>query len=131
MDDGVDRDFDEVWKSILSKMDFVIVQTYRMTMLAQSANIILPGLAPFEREGTITNDRGRVQWLRPSLPINGESRADWEILMMVMKTMDKKAQVFTDLSQVIMEMCEKIPAYKDVSFFKLGEKGNVIMEIIN
>jgi NADH-quinone oxidoreductase subunit G len=123
LDDGVDRDFDEVWKSILSKMDFVIVQTYRMTMLAQSANIILPGLAPFEREGTITNDRGRVQWLRPSLPINGESRADWEILMMVMKTMDKKAQVFTDLSQVIMEMCEKIPAYKDVSFFKLGEKG--------
>ena len=123
LDDGVDRDFDEVWKSILSKMDFVIVQTYRMTMLAQSANIILPGLAPFEREGTITNDRGRVQWLRPSLPINDESRADWEILMMVMKTMDKKAQVFTDLSQVIMEMCEKIPAYKDVSFFKLGEKG--------
>ena len=123
LDDGVDRDFDEAWESILSKMDFVIVQTYRMTMIAQSANIILPGLAPFEREGTITNDRGRVQWLRPSLPINGESRADWEILMMVMKTMDKEAQIFTDLSQVIMEMCEKIPAYKDVSFFKLGDKG--------
>ena len=31
LDDGVDRDFDEVWKSILSKMDFVVVQTYRMT----------------------------------------------------------------------------------------------------
>ena len=71
LDDGIDRDFDEVWKSILSKMDFIVVQTYRMTMLAQSANIILPGLAPFEREGTITNDEGRIQWLRPSLPIKG------------------------------------------------------------
>ena len=123
LDNGVDRDFDAVWKSILSKMDFVVVQTYRMTMLAQSANIILPGLAPFEREGTITNDQGRVQWLRPSLPIKGESRADWEILMMVMKTMDKEAQVFTDVSQVMKKMGEKIPAYKDVSFFNLGDKG--------
>ena len=123
LDNGVDRDFDAVWKSILSKMDFVVVQTYRMTMLAQSANIILPGLAPFEREGTITNDGGRVQWLRPSLPIKGESRADWEILMMVMKTMDKEAQVFTDVSQVMKKMGEKIPAYKDVSFFNLGDKG--------
>ena len=123
LDDGVDRDFDKVWKSTLSKMDFVIVQTYRMTTIAKSANIILPGLAPFEREGTITNDQGRVQWLRPSLQIKGESHADWEILMKLMKTMDKEAQVFTDLSQVMKEMCKKIPSYKDVSFFKLGDKG--------
>ena len=123
LDNGVDRDFDAVWKSILSKMDFVVVQTYRMTMLAQSANIILPGLAPFEREGTITNDGGRVQWLRPSLPIKGESRADWEILMKLTKTMDKEVQVFTDISQVMKKMGEKIPAYKDVSFFRLGDKG--------
>ena len=123
LDDGVDRDFDEVWKSILSKMDFVVVQTYRMTMLAQSANIILPGLAPFEREGTITNDGGRVQWLRPSLPIKGESRADWEILMMALKALDNNAQIFTDVSQVMKKMGEKIPAYKDVSFFNLGDKG--------
>jgi NADH-quinone oxidoreductase subunit G len=123
LDDGIDRDFDEVWKSILSKMDFVVVQTYRMTMLAESANIILPGLAPFEREGTITNDGGRIQWLRPSLPIKGESRADWEILMKLTKTMDKEVQVFTDISQVMKKMGEKIPAYKDVSFFKLGDKG--------
>ena len=123
LDDGIDRDFDEVWKSILSKMDFVVVQTYRMTRLAESANIILPGLAPFEREGTITNDGGRIQWLRPSLPIKGESRADWEILMKLTKTMDKEVQVFTDISQVMKKMGEKIPAYKDVSFFKLGDKG--------
>ncbi|GIT74886.1 MAG: hypothetical protein Ct9H300mP29_8800 [Candidatus Neomarinimicrobiota bacterium] len=32
-------------------MDFVIVQSYAMTELAKSAHIVLPGLAPFEREG--------------------------------------------------------------------------------
>ena len=68
LDDGVDRDFNKVWKSTLSKMDFVVVQTYRMTMLAQSANIILPGLAPFEREGTITNDEGPVSYTHLTLP---------------------------------------------------------------
>ena len=57
------------------------------------------------------------------LQIKGETHADWEILMKLMKTMDKEAQVFTDLSQVMKEMCKKIPSYKDVSFFKLGDKG--------
>jgi len=123
LDDGVDRESDDVWKEILAKMDFVVVQTYAMTALARSANIILPGLAPFEREGTITNDRDRVQWLRSSLPKKGESRADWEILMMVMKALDKEEQTFADVGQVIKVMGEKFPAYKGLSFFRLGPHG--------
>ena len=43
--------------------------------------------------------------------------------MDLMKVMDKEAQVFTDISEVMKKMGEKIPAYKDVSFFKLGDKG--------
>ena len=123
LDDGIDREIDDVWKKILAKMDFVVVQTYAMTTLAQSANIILPGPAPYEREGTITNDGGRVQWLRPSLPMKGESRTDWEILMMVMKALDKDAQDFTDIVQVMKDMGEKFPAYDGLSFFRLGPHG--------
>ena len=43
--------------------------------------------------------------------------------MKLTKTMDKEVQVFTDISQVMKKMGEKIPAYKDVSFFNLGDKG--------
>jgi NADH-quinone oxidoreductase subunit G len=123
LDDGVDRELDDTWKEIMVNMDFIIVQSYAMTDITKLANIVLPGLAPFEREGTITNDNGRVQWLRPSLPAKGESRADWEIIMMVIKTLGKDEESLTDLGQVLKKMGEKFPAYKDLSFFRLGPHG--------
>jgi predicted molibdopterin-dependent oxidoreductase YjgC len=123
LDDGVDRDLDDVWKDILARMDFVIVQSYAMTDLAKSAHIVLPGLAPFEREGTITNDLGRVQWLHPSLPIQGEAKPDWEILALVMKEMHPEQQPMQDISQVMKEMRAKFPDYKGLSFFRLGSTG--------
>ena len=123
LDDGIDRELDDTWKDILAKMDFVIVQSYAMTDLAKSAHIVLPGLAPFEREGTITNDKGRIQWLRPSLPIKGDSKPDWEILMLVSNALDKEYECFAGLGEVIKKMRDQFFSYSDVSLFKIGTQG--------
>ena len=123
LDDGVDRELDDKWKDILAKMDFVIVQGYAMTELAKSAHIVLPGLAPFEREGTITNDKGRIQWLRPSLATKGDSKPDWEILMLVINALDKESEHFTGLGEVIKKMSEQFSSYSEVSLFKIGTQG--------
>lgn len=123
LDDGVDRELDDSWKTLLENMDFVIVQTYAMTELAKLAKIVLPGLAPFEREGTITNDQGRVQWLRPSIPIKGESKPDWEILMLVRNALQKDSEQFADLGEVIKRMSDQFPDYAGVSLFKIGAMG--------
>jgi len=123
LDDGVDRELDDNWKDILAKMDFVIVQSYAMTELAKSAHIVLPGLAPFEREGTITNDKGRIQWLRPSLATKGDSKPDWEILMLVINALDKESEHFTGLGEVIKKMSEQFSSYSEVSLFKIGTQG--------
>jgi NADH-quinone oxidoreductase subunit G len=123
LDDGVDRELDDTWKKILEKMDFVIVQSYAMTDLAKLAHIVLPGLAPLEREGTMTNDRGRIQWLRPSLPVMGESKPDWKILSWIRKAMNKDEQDFTEINEVMKEMGEMFPAYKGLSFFRIGPHG--------
>jgi formate dehydrogenase major subunit len=104
-------------------MDFVIVQSYAMTDLAKLAHIVLPGLAPLEREGTMTNDRGRIQWLRPSLPVMGESKPDWKILSWIRKAMNKDEQDFTEINEVMKEMGEVFPAYKGLSFFRIGPHG--------
>ncbi|MEE2765606.1 MAG: molybdopterin-dependent oxidoreductase [Candidatus Neomarinimicrobiota bacterium] len=123
LDDGVDRELNDTWKDILAKMDFVIVQSYAMTDLARSAHIVLPGLAPFEREGTITNDQGRIQWLRPSLPIKGNSKLDWEILMLVRNALNKESEYFADLGDVIKKMGDQFPKYAGVTLFKIGTHG--------
>ena len=123
LDDGVDRELDDNWKDILEKMDFVIVQSYAMTELAKSAHIVLPGLAPFEREGTITNDKGRIQWLRPSLATEGDSKPDWEILMLVRNALDKETEHFAGLGEVIKKMSEQFSSYSEISLFKIGAQG--------
>ena len=123
LDDGVDRELDQEWKEILMKMDFVVVQSYALTEVAESAHIILPGLAPFEREGTVTNDQGRVQWLRPSLPLKGKARPDWRIIMEVVNTMGQQELSYSDVGEVLAEMGKCFPAYKGVSLFRLGDYG--------
>ena len=123
LDDGVDRKLDDSWKDILAKMDFVIVKSYAMTELAKSAHIVLPGLAPFEREGTITNDKGRIQWLRPSLATKGDSKPDWEILMLVRNALHKESEYFADLGEVIKKMGDQFPNYSGISLFKIGTQG--------
>ncbi len=119
LDSGIDFELDDIWKAILNKMDLVIVQTYAMTSLAKSADIILPGLAPFERDGTITNDQGHVQWLRPSFQAQGDARSDWQILSLI----DKNGETYNDISDILNNMGNDFPSYSDISLFKLGDQG--------
>ncbi len=109
----------DIWKAILNKMDLVIVQTYAMTSLAKSADIILPGLAPFERDGTITNDQGHVQWLRPSFQAQEDARSDWQILSLI----DKNGDTYNDISDILKNIGNDFPSYSNISVFKLGDQG--------
>ncbi len=124
LDDGIGTELDDNWKKILKEMSFLVVQSYHMTPIAKSADIILPGLAPYEREGTITNDSGHVQWLRPSLPIPVDVRPDWEILNLIDKTENR----YVDLNDLMESLRKQFPIYYDVSFFKLGDQGISLSE---
>jgi len=123
LDDGVNRELTQEWKDLLRNLDFLVVQTYAMTPLAERAHLLLPGAAPLEREGTLMNDSGRIQWLQPVLPLQGSSRPDWQIVAEVMNTVGKRELDYSHVSEVLAEMNERIPAYEGVTFFKLGESG--------
>jgi NADH-quinone oxidoreductase subunit G len=129
LDDCVNTQFDEHWRDILRHIDFIVVQTYAMSSLAEMAHLILPGPAPFEREGTITNDQGRVQWLRPSLPLSKNGKADWEIIMEVMNTIGKRELDYMSVGEITREMGERFPAYEGVSLFRIGDQGFPINKV--
>lgn len=111
------------WQEILRHLDFLVVQTFAMTSLAKRAHLLLPGAAPLEREGTLINDRGHIQWLRPALPLQGISRQDWAIIMEVMNVLGKRVLNYSHVSEVLSEMGERISNYKDITFFRLGTAG--------
>lgn len=123
LDGGVDRQLGDGWSDIFRNLRFIVVQTYAMTPVAQWAHLVLPGPAPFEREGTITNDQGRVQWLRPSLCLKGSVRPDWAIVMEVMNTVGKRVLKYGDVADILREMGEEFPSYGGISLFRLGDQG--------
>lgn len=64
----------------LRNLDCLIVQEQFLTETAARADVVLPVCSYVEKEGTFTNQEGRVQRIRPGLdPIINESRPDWQI----------------------------------------------------
>jgi NADH-quinone oxidoreductase subunit G len=59
---------------------FVVYQGHHGDRGAQRANVILPGAAYTEKDGTYVNTEGRVQLGRRAVFPPGEAREDWKIL---------------------------------------------------
>jgi NADH-quinone oxidoreductase subunit G len=59
---------------------FVIYQGHHGEAAAARADVILPGAAYTEKDGTYVNTEGRVQRGRMAVPPPGEAREDWRII---------------------------------------------------
>jgi NADH-quinone oxidoreductase subunit G len=102
----------------LTKVPMVIVQDLLPSPASEIANIVIPGGAFAEKEGTFVNHAGLAQALRWAITPTGECRTD--------------GQVFVDLSErkgllhaatVRKEMASEIKAFAALSKGELGEQG--------
>lgn len=59
---------------------FVVYQGHHGDRSVYRANVILPGAAYSEKEGTYANTEGRTQRTSPAVPTIGDARDDWKIL---------------------------------------------------
>jgi NADH dehydrogenase (ubiquinone) Fe-S protein 1 len=59
---------------------FVVYQGHHGDRSAYRANVILPGAAYTEKEGTYENVEGRAQQTSPAVPTVGDARDDWKII---------------------------------------------------
>ncbi len=66
--------------ALIGAETFVIYQGHHGDRAASRADVILPGAAYTEKDGTYVNTEGRVQRGRAALAPPGEAREDWRIL---------------------------------------------------
>jgi NADH-quinone oxidoreductase subunit G len=59
----------------------LVVQGVLMTDLSRAADFVLPGASYVEKEASYTNQQGRLQGTSRAIPLPGEAREDWEILV--------------------------------------------------
>ena len=67
-------------KSALEKVDLLICQDPFLTETGKLAHYVLPASTFAEKDGTVTNQEGKVQRVRAALDPQGESLPDWHIM---------------------------------------------------
>jgi predicted molibdopterin-dependent oxidoreductase YjgC len=99
------------------RLPFLVFQGTLMTDLARVADVVLPGSAWVEKDGTYTNDQGRVQASARVFTPPPDARDDREVLLQVAQATGR-ALPFTsaqDIRTALGEALEGNPAYADVA----------------
>jgi formate dehydrogenase major subunit len=110
-------------KKSLNRMEFLIVQDMFLTETAKMADVVLPGVAYAEKDGTYINQERRFQRIRKAIPAKGESLPDWQITSMIAQKMGVNGFEFTSAQDVAEEMADLSPVFGGIRYPRLEEEG--------
>jgi predicted molibdopterin-dependent oxidoreductase YjgC len=112
----------EHFKQALEKLEFLVVQDIFLSETAWMADVVLPGAAFAEKDGTFTNTERRVQRVRQAVLPPGEAKPDWEIISVLAGKMGKQFGYQT-ASQIMDEIASLTPIYGGIHFDRLDHHG--------
>jgi formate dehydrogenase alpha subunit len=112
----------EHFRQALEKLEFLVVQDIFLSETAWLADIVLPGAAFAEKDGTFTNTERRVQRIRQALMPAGRAKADWEIISALAEKMGKPFG-YQSASQIMEETVSLTPIYGGIHFDRLDNGG--------
>ncbi len=112
---------DEIDTARLAKAT-VIYQGHHGDAGAHVADVVLPGAAYTEKDGTWVNTEGRVQHGRRAAFPPGEAREDWAILRALSAELGKPLP-YDDLGALRAAMLERAPGLAEVDVARPGEWG--------
>ena len=107
-------------ETALKNLDVLICQDPFMTETAKLAHVVFPACTFAEKDGTMTNQEGKVQYLRPAMDPLGESAVDWHIIVGLANSLDASMDFETthDIQKEIMKL---LPGYYNLGQVKPGE----------
>ncbi|MCL9818045.1 formate dehydrogenase subunit alpha [Natronocalculus amylovorans] len=104
----------------LDSIDFLVVHDLFETETAAYADIILPGSAWAEREGTVTNTDRQVQRMHALTEPPGDAKPDLEILCELAERLSAHSFRYDSTEEVFTEITEAVPQYSGMSYDKLA-----------
>jgi predicted molibdopterin-dependent oxidoreductase YjgC len=123
-----DPDVEHVKRS-LAKAELVVLQEIFPSETAAYADVLLPGAAWAEKDGTFTNTERRIQRVREAVEPPGEARPDWAILAeLANRLLALQGRVprgwaagwaYATPAQILDEVALVTPSYMGVSFRRL------------
>ncbi len=101
------------WRKALQKVEFLIVQDILSSELTDLAHVVLPGVSPAEKSGSVTSLDHRVGCLGKAVSPRGEAREDWSIFADLYRRLLPKSESF-DSGSVMAEMKQLTDLYTEV-----------------
>ncbi len=109
----------------LNEIDFLVVQDIFLNESARYADVILPAACFAEKEGVFANSDRRVQRVRKAVDPPGEARADWQILLEVMRRSGLKQPDYADTGKIYSEMVALTPKFAGISHQRIETEGGL------
>ncbi|WP_454061061.1 molybdopterin-dependent oxidoreductase [Candidatus Nitrospira salsa] len=106
-------------EAALKNLEVLICQDPFMTETGQLAHIVFPATTFAEKDGTMTNQEGKVQFLRPIFDPLGESAIDWHIMAGIANGLGTSLE-FESTNDIQREIMKVMPGY-----YNLGQPPKV------
>jgi len=110
-----------VVKECLAAMEFLVVQDIFLTETAEYADVILPGTAFPEKDGTYTNTDRYVQFARKAINPPGQVRTDWRVIAELATRMGYPMSYRSE-SEIWDEIAALSPSFAGISHAQLAQQ---------
>ena len=109
----------------MNTLDFVVVQDIFFNESCRFADVVLPAACFAEKEGVFTNSDRRVQRVRKAVEPPGQARADWEILLEIMKRAGLEQPDYAGPAEIYDEMASLAPKFAGISHERIEREGGL------
>ncbi len=106
----------------LGKLEFLVAHDLFLTETAKLAHVVLPAMSFYEKEGTFTNFKGRVQRVVPALEPYGQAISLADVLQCLAVKLDVSLIDGTP-EEVWIELAGSVPSYAGMTYEAIGEYG--------
>lgn len=107
------------------ELDLLVVQELFMSATAEAADVVLPAVSYFEKDGTFTNGERRVQRVNKVVEPVGNAKSDGQIIIDMMQKLGyaQPTGKTYDAAKVLAEIADVIPFMKGITRERLGING--------
>ncbi len=115
----------------LNDIEFLVVQDIFLNESCRYADIVLPAACFAEKDGVFTNTDRRVQRVRKAVEPPGEARADWQILLEIMKRAGLEQPDYSGPGEVYAEMASLAEKFAGISHDRIDREGGLQWPVPN
>ena len=109
----------------LNDIEFLVVQDIFLNESCRYADVILPAACFAEKDGVFTNSDRRVQRVRKAVEPPGEARADWQILVELMRRAGLEQPDYQSPADVYSEMASLSDKFAGISHQRIDREGGL------